>query len=129
MRRQIAKLSPPPAGTDQGGQQSPGAKVLQQFIHPLGERVGNYRLIFVHDLSVPERRRAQVLSLMKMRRDTSERTRSHALAASHVSMVENAGKGRKYDCSDSHWVHRTMVDEPTHIEDTDPPERRIRMVK
>lgn len=66
--------------------------MLQQFIHPLGERVGNYRLIFVHDLSVPERRRAQVLSLMKMRRDTSERTRSHALAASHVSMVENAGK-------------------------------------
>ena len=39
--------------------------MLQQFVHPLRERVGNYRLIFVHDLSVPERRRAQVLSLMK----------------------------------------------------------------
>ena len=65
MRRQIANLSPSPGGTDQGGEQPPGAKVLQQFVHPLGERVGNYRLIFVHDLSVPERRRAQVLSLMK----------------------------------------------------------------
>lgn len=63
------------------------------------------------------------------RRDTSERTRSNAQAASHVSMVENAGKGRENDCSDSHRVYRTVVGDPTHIENTDPPERRMRREK
>lgn len=90
-----AELSPPPACADQGDQQPPRAEVLQQFIHPPGERSFNYRLIVLHDLSVPERRRAQVLSVMKS--DVSQADgRVHTRRQQVTSVwLKNAGKAGK----------------------------------
>ncbi|MDH4412193.1 MAG: hypothetical protein QE484_02720 [Rhizobium sp.] len=97
MFRQIADLPPPPSRADQGRQQLPRAKALKKFVHPLTQRSFNYRLIFVHDLSVPETQMRPGPFEDEKRRDAGKRARSHAQAASHVRWWKNAGKGREND--------------------------------
>jgi hypothetical protein len=69
--------------------------VLQQLVHPLRKRQFNYRLIFVHDLSVPERRCVQVLSVMKSdvtRANERVHTRRRQVTSVWLKTPERQGK-------------------------------------
>ncbi|NBB47625.1 hypothetical protein GVN24_05020 [Rhizobium sp. CRIBSB] len=95
VRDEISGPPLPPCGRNKRSKETPRAETLQKLIHPFRQRIFNYRLIFLHDLSAPERASDQVLSVMKSdvtQATERDQTRRRQVTSIWLKTPEKAGK-------------------------------------